>query len=259
VHFADGIQGEIVGRNHSAVTNQAIRRGSVAVFWKTNSIMKKSLLLPVLLGLLLGACSRTNSDAQKLSSNDQSDPNRPLYNDQAATAGKDAVNQSQGMAANQVSATSNGTMTAAANTDAGLSPTPPTPMTATAPSTDVANADNNNTPKTDLSARLAEWKLNAEDIKSEFETNGRIERSRTAGAGEPTGPMDDILTSQISGKLKEEPSTSGLSLDVATDKGVVTLTGAAHSLDEIGKAIAVSLDTPGVTKAVSEIKLEANR
>jgi osmotically-inducible protein OsmY len=111
--------------------------------------------------------------------------------------------------------------------------------------------------KPDLNARIAEWNLKPEDIKSEFETSGRITRSRTAGAGEPTGPMDDVLVSQIKSKFGDNADTSGLKLEVTAEKGVVTLNGSAHSLDQIGKAIAVALDTPGVTQTISLVKLDA--
>jgi hypothetical protein len=41
-----------------------------------------------------------------------------------------------------------------------------------------------------------------------------------------------------------------------TAKGVVTLSGSARSLDQIGKAIALSLDTGEVTQVISSVKLE---
>jgi hypothetical protein len=279
--------------------------------------MKKTILLPLFLGLLLAGCSRTSTDAQKVSSTDQTDPNKPTYNDQAITAKKNAADQSQVAATptpapantptpaetaapaatpskdskdatSQVAAsstpasapskdmtspitesptpastetksevaanpTSSSTSTPPANPEASQPATTPTP--AAPASTDMAS--NNNKAKPDLSARLTEWKLTPDDIKSEVD-GGQVVRSRTAGANEPTGPMDTVLSTQITSKLQENSDTSSAKIDVTADKGIVTLKGSAQSLDQIGKAIALSLDTPGVTQTIAQIKLGAN-
>src|SRR5471030_3086776 len=63
---------------------------------KPNPSMKNQILLPLFLGLALAGCTRTNTDAQRLSSNDQSsDPSKPLYNAQTDAARKDAADQAQ--------------------------------------------------------------------------------------------------------------------------------------------------------------------
>lgn len=218
--------------------------------------MKKTILLPLFLGLLFAGCSRTNTES-KVSANDQPDRNNPTYDATAATAGNDAANQAQ-VATNSSPAPAAGrdplADTAKSATDAPVAAAP-TPADATSvPAPNVANTDNNAKP--DIAARVAEWKLSADDIRTEFDRTGRIERSKNVGAGEPTGPMDDVLTTQINSKFKDDSTLSGLSLNVSADKGVVTLTGSAQTLDQIGQAIALSLDTPGVTKSISEIKLE---
>ena len=111
--------------------------------------------------------------------------------------------------------------------------------------------------KSDISARITEWKLAPDDIKSEFETSGQVVRSKTSGAGDPTGPMDGILVSQINTKLKADTDTSALKLEVSATNGVVSLSGSAQSLNQIGKAVALALDTGGVTQTISTIKLES--
>jgi hypothetical protein len=122
---------------------------------------------------------------------------------------------------------------------------------ATSPADQTASAT-----KPDISARLAEWKLNADDIKSEFESSGQVVRSRTAGAGEPTGPMDSMLITQVTDRLKGDTDTSALNITVSANQGTVSLEGSAASLQQIGKAVALALDTDGVTQAISKIKLE---
>jgi hypothetical protein len=264
--------------------------------------MKKSILLPLLLGLLVAGCSRTATDTKKLSSNSQTDPNKAIYDDQTAAARKDAASQAQASATtNPAPTTGSETKIDAAKTTTDSSasvaksdtpvptgdtpavaksdtPAPagdtPAPAAAAAKSdatptasTDVAktevasdkNATNNNaTAKSDISARIAEWKLTPDDIRSEQEA-GKIVRSKTVGAGEPTGPMDDVLVDQVKGKLQSDSATGQLKFDVTADKGVVTLKGSAHTLEQVGNAIALALDTPGVTQTVSEIKLETKQ
>jgi len=118
-----------------------------------------------------------------------------------------------------------------------------------------SNQTETSTTKSDISAKIAQWKLSPDDIRSEQDA-GKIVRSKTVGAGEPTGPMDDVLVDQVKGKLSSDSVTGQLKFDVKADKGVVTLRGSAHTLEQVGQAIALALDTPGVTQTVSEIKLE---
>lgn len=68
--------------------------------------------------------------------------------------------------------------------------------------------------------------------------------------------MDDVLVASINGKLQGDPGVSSQKFEATVEKGVVTLTGSARSLDQIGRAVGIALDTDGVTKAISTIKLE---
>lgn len=244
--------------------------------------MKKSFLLPLTLGLLLVGCSRTNTDAQKVSATDQNDPNKPTYNDQAITARKQAADQSK-VAANPTptpmpgkdtastapqTASTPSSATSPAASSVAANPASPTPDAASASraatippasSTPVPEVASASEAKLDLPARMSEWKLNPDDIRSELASSGEIVRAKKIGAGEPTGPMDGLIISQVSSKLRDEASTSALAIDVSADKGIVTLQGSAKSLEQIGKAIAISLDTPGVVQTVSKIKLEESK
>ena len=259
--------------------------------------MKKAILLPLLLGLALTGCSRTSTNANKVSSNNQ-DPNKPIYDSQTATAKSDAAKQAEVAAANSTTPTPAAPEAAAtpattpaptpATTEVAATTPPPatTPAITPAPepssievpktttetataaaksegtptaTTDVSSDKNEaKTASTDISARIAEWKLAPDDIRTEQEA-GKIVRSKTVGAGEPTGPMDDVLLDQVKGKLQSDPTTGQLKFDVKADKGVITLQGSAHTLEQIGTALALSLDTPGVTQAVSEIKIESKQ
>ena len=248
--------------------------------------MKNSLLLPLCLSLALVGCSRTSTSSTKIASTDQVDPNRPTYNDQAITAKNNAAAQSQvattpapaPMLSKDITAAAAQTPTAPdASTTAAVASTPTiaatstpampdTAQTATTPATPAPVATpeasslsavaSTSEAKPDLAARLTEWKLKPDDLRSDLASKSEVIRERTAGAGEPTGPMDGLIITQISSKLKDETTTSSLAIDVSADKGVVTLKGSAQSLEQIGNAIAIALDTPGVVKTVSQIKLE---
>jgi hypothetical protein len=264
--------------------------------------MKKSILVPLFLGLVLAGCSRNSTNANKVSSND---PNKPIYDSQSATAKSEAAKQAEIAAANSTTPTPPAPEATVATTPAPTpattevaatpapTPTPaPTEVAATTPPpvttpttepalevpktttetataaaaktdgtptapTDLASDKNESrAATTDVAARISEWKLAPDEIRSEQEA-GRIVRSKTVGAGEPTGPMDDVLVDQVKGKLQSDATTGQLKFDVKSEKGVVTLQGSAHTLDQIGTAIALALDTPGVTQIISEVKIES--
>ncbi len=242
--------------------------------------MKIPIALPLFVGglLLAGCASRTHSDRV---SADQSNPHLPpIATDQTAEARAETIRrvdaEMQGAsqppsrlaadaplappsaAANSATVAANfpspepakpATMTIPASTQT-LSPAPvaPTP-TEVAPAITDASLP--------LSERIIQWKLAPGDIKAELENSGRVLRLKTPAPGEPTGPLDSTLLNQINAKLKDDSGTSSLSLKVDVDMGVVTLNGSAPSLEQIGRAIALALDTGGVTQIISLIKLDA--
>lgn len=229
---------------------------------------------------MLAGCGRTNTDSSKLSSNDQSDANKRAPADDMAVPAKtgpaaESTNQAQIAAVvipapetdtvptaippdttlnSSLASTSTPFATAtpsATNLDPSVSVVNPKPKTSLA--TDLASANKEKMP--DISTRLTEWKLMPGDIKVEVES-GSVMRSKSPGAGEPTGPMDSMLVDQITTKLQDNADTSTLKFDVTSDNGVVTLKGTARTLDQIGRAIALSLDTGGVTQTISQITLQ---
>ena len=77
--------------------------------------------------------------------------------------------------------------------------------------------------------------------------------------GAPTGNTDDsVLITMVKGKLQADSQVSSFAseIDVEADNGEVTLKGKAPSADLIGRAIALALNTEGVTKVSSELKIE---
>lgn len=211
--------------------------------------MKIKIVLPLFLGCLLAGCNR--ADSQKLAANDNNPgADKPATATATSNATANATATKDAMATAKDIADATPAATAAAAPSAAATPDHASPPAVN----DMAS--NGAAPRPPVSVRLTEWKLTPEDIRSEV-ASGHIERTRTPGAGEPTGPMDDALVGAIKGKLQDNPDTASLKLEVTAEGGVVSLGGSAHSLDQIGTAIALSLDTPGVTKTVAQIKLES--
>lgn len=109
----------------------------------------------------------------------------------------------------------------------------------------------------DVSAKLTEWRLSNSDIQADLAADRDIVRTRT-GAGAPTGNMDkSTLQSAVEGRIKADSDLANLKLDVnAKDNGEIQLEGKALTADQVGRAIALALDTDGVSKVTSKIDLD---
>jgi osmotically-inducible protein OsmY len=114
------------------------------------------------------------------------------------------------------------------------------------------------TSTTDISGRITEWRLAPSDIQSDLDSSTTIVRTRQLPAGAPTGAMDDsVIITMVKNKLQADSDLSALNLDVQAHNGEVTLKGSAQSAAQVGRAIALALDTDGVTKVSSDIKVSA--
>jgi osmotically-inducible protein OsmY len=95
-------------------------------------------------------------------------------------------------------------------------------------------------------------KVNAEDKAHDAKTT--TERA-TAKSGEALS--DAAITSEVKTKFLAEPGVSGLSIDVDTHNGVVTLSGMVKSKAEATKAMAMARESKGVKRVVSKLKVQA--
>jgi osmotically-inducible protein OsmY len=78
--------------------------------------------------------------------------------------------------------------------------------------------------------------------------------------GAPTGNTDDsVIITMIKGKLQADSQVSTAMIDVDAHNGDVTLKGSADSAAQVGRAIALALDTQGVKKVSSDIKVSASK
>jgi osmotically-inducible protein OsmY len=119
---------------------------------------------------------------------------------------------------------------------------------------DAANAMRN--AGHDLSARFSEWRLNNADLEDDARAGRDIVRTNTTTS--PTGKVDKgTIEKAIKGRLNTDPMLADLKFDANCNaKGEVELEGKARSVDQIAHAMAVALDTEGVTQVKSKIKLD---
>ncbi len=68
---------------------------------------------------------------------------------------------------------------------------------------------------------------------------------------------DTTISTKIKGEFAKDKTVSAMGIHVATDKGVVTLSGNAKSREEAEKAVSIAKSTSGVTSVKNEIKVGA--
>lgn len=106
--------------------------------------------------------------------------------------------------------------------------------------------------------KLVEWRLTPSDIKADFANGGRVVRSKAAAARAKTGEVFDHarIVTVINGKFVADSQVSAFKIKVDADQGVVTLKGTVKSVELIGRAIGIALDTDGVARVVSLLTVE---
>jgi hyperosmotically inducible periplasmic protein len=185
--------------------------------------MKKTLLFSLALGLVLAGCNKSTRSST-------------ASTDTTPSSDQTAVNPTtnQNTAANNVASD----MRSAANS--------------------ASNAIGSAVSSVATTARLTEWKLTSTDIQADLDNNREIIRTKDNAAGAPTGSSDKkVVESMVKGRLDSDSDLAALKLDVDADRhGAVKLSGKAHTAEEVGKAIALALDTEGVIKVTSKIKLD---
>jgi osmotically-inducible protein OsmY len=95
-----------------------------------------------------------------------------------------------------------------------------------------------------VAAKAEDWKLSPENIKAEMQATGRVVRSQARVVGER---MDDArIIAVIKGKYVMDKNLSVLAITVNCRDGRVTLTGSVTAEENIGRAVALALQTGGV-------------
>jgi osmotically-inducible protein OsmY len=105
---------------------------------------------------------------------------------------------------------------------------------------------------------MSEWRLSASEIQADLDRGVTIVRTKDSVVGAPTGSTDDeVLKTMVKGKLQADSETSKAMFNVEAKNGEVTLSGSAENAASIARAMALALDTQGVTKVSSDVKVNA--
>lgn len=106
---------------------------------------------------------------------------------------------------------------------------------------------------TAISEKLKEWKLTPDDIREDLKRGKEIVRTRAKQAGAELS--DARIVTVLKAKYVLDRELSALDINVDAYRGQVTLDGTVANASLIGHAIALALDTDGVTDVVSRLKV----
>ncbi len=68
---------------------------------------------------------------------------------------------------------------------------------------------------------------------------------------------DPVINSDVRSKMTEDERLRGLILDVKTENGIVTISGKAHTQEQVDRAIELARNTPGVVTVNSLLNIDA--
>ena len=111
---------------------------------------------------------------------------------------------------------------------------------------------------TNLKESLKET-FDRDKINEELARTGKVIREKTRKAGDALSDAtaNARTTAAIKSKLVQDSGLSAFKIDVDTTDGVVTLSGAVKSHEQISKAIELALETEGVHKVVSTLQVKS--
>lgn len=109
-----------------------------------------------------------------------------------------------------------------------------------------------------IQQKLDQWHLRGDDIKDEMAKTGRVIRDNAHKAGNAISDAtaDARITTAIKTDLVRDPDLSAWNISVNTTDGVVTLSGSVSNPDQVGKAMALAMQTEGVKQVISTLQLK---
>ncbi len=109
-----------------------------------------------------------------------------------------------------------------------------------------------------VEARIDAFELRGKDIKEDLTHTGKVvrEKARAVGVALGDATSDTRITTAIQAKLLADRQLSVWKVDVSTTDGMVTLSGTVSTHDQIGRAMLVALETPGVRRVTSTIQVK---
>jgi hypothetical protein len=107
-----------------------------------------------------------------------------------------------------------------------------------------------------IQEKLRVLDLRTNDFKDELARTGQIVRRKARAAGQAVADAtaDARTTAAIKAKLVTNLSSLGISVN--TTDGIVTLSGAVSSTEDISKAMLLAMDTEGVREVISTLQLK---
>jgi hyperosmotically inducible protein len=96
------------------------------------------------------------------------------------------------------------------------------------------------------------------DIMEELSRTGTVIREKAKKAGDVVADAtsDARLTAAIKTKLIAEPGLASFSINVDTNEGLVTLSGAVSSPEQVARAVNIAYNTEGVRKVISTLQVK---
>jgi osmotically-inducible protein OsmY len=104
---------------------------------------------------------------------------------------------------------------------------------------------------------IEESKEQGREAANKVEGAAKSAGNAVEGAAKSTGNAvkDAAITTAVKAKFIADSSVKGLRIDVDTDNGVVTLTGAASSRAEADRAVVLARNTDGVVRVVDNMHI----
>jgi hyperosmotically inducible protein len=109
-----------------------------------------------------------------------------------------------------------------------------------------------------IQEKLRVLDLRPQDIKEDLARTGQVVRrkAREAGKAIADATADARITAAIKAKLVADKNLSALSISVNTTGGIVTLSGAVASPEDISRAMLLAMDTDGVQEVISTLQVK---
>jgi hypothetical protein len=114
-------------------------------------------------------------------------------------------------------------------------------------------------PRLSVEANIDQWKMHPSQMDDEMSHDHRVVRMRPPTEPLPQYAKSEAMEAYIRQRLQADPLLAKADFNVGVERVVATLTGRADSMEQIGRAMAVVLDTEGISEVISELTLPEPR
>jgi len=125
---------------------------------------------------------------------------------------------------------------------------PPLPAPAGASQITVGKSD-----QEELEGKMREWHLTPDDIKQDLARTKEIVRNQAEVVGAKIS--DDRILAVVKAKYVLDRDLASCDIHVSVNGGRVTLTGSVGSAELLGRAVALAMDTGGVSGVDSRMSV----